>query len=219
MDDDSIEVPDFSGDDFANDKEIQKLRKEAQAYRQLIEDSVAIVKSELGLEESSHKNFKGFLMFRNLTAIVLDSYKSTRFSFKLIVSTAEYTSSYPVSRYANTGSDKYFFGYMELLKNYPATYICKESIREKIVNLFVKSDTDFADNKKFSRRFDVVTQDGYRLADLLRFKNLDELTAFPEMEVEIHGNTCLFRNSRRPISLEEATQFSALAKMLSNILN
>jgi len=65
----------------------------------------------------------------------------------------------------------------------------------------------------------VITKDARRLADLIMFKNLDELTAFPAMEVEIHANACLFRHARVPVSPDEAIQFSALAKILSNILN
>ena len=215
--DNSMEVPDFSGDDFINDPEIQKTRKEAQAYKQLIEDSLAIVKKELNLEESSHKNFKSFQMFRNLTATILESYQSTSFPTRMMVSIAEYTSFYPKARSSST--DKYFFGYMEVLKEFPPTYICHESIREKINNLFSTNDTDFPENKKFSWKFNVITQDEKRLTDLLKFKDLDELTAFPEMEVEIQGKSCLFRHARLPISLEEANQFSALARILSNILN
>ncbi len=76
MNDKQSEIPDFSGDDFLNDKEVQRVRKEREAYWQMVENSLAIVKNELNLVESSHKNFKTFHMFKNLEAIVLDSYKS-----------------------------------------------------------------------------------------------------------------------------------------------
>jgi len=149
MDDSSVEVPDFSGDDFINDKEIQRARKEAQAYKKLIEDSVAIVKSELSLQESSHKNFKKFQMFKGSTATILDSYASSRFPPKLIVSIAEYRSSYATARYSNSGIDKYFFGYMETVKEFPPTYICKESIGEKIVVYSKKPIRIFPSTKNF----------------------------------------------------------------------
>lgn len=219
MTDDTEYVPDFSGDDFANDKEIQKIRREAKEYQERIDESLSIIKSELGIGEPAYENFENFSMFGNLNATILDSYGTNNAPFKLLVFVAEYSTSYPVARGRNSGTDCYLFGYMDLIKQFPKTYICKETIREKISNLILRNETDFQDNKKFSRRFNVLTQDAKRLTDLLRFKDLDELTAFPNMEVEIHENACLFRNSRSSISPENAREFSMLAKTLTKILN
>lgn len=213
------EVPDFSGDDFSNDKEIQKARKEAEAHRQMIQNSLAILKSELNLIDSSHKNFKAFNMFKGLQATIVDSYLAADYPSKIIISIAEYLSSFPTARDSNTGNEQYLFGYMELAKEFPSTYICKESIQQKIINLFIKTDSDFAEHRKFSRRFNVVTKDNKRLADLLRLKPLNELSAFPDMELEIHDRYCLYRNSRCSLSPEDATQFSKLTKMLYRVLN
>ena len=215
----NLSVPDFSGDDFIDDKEIQEARKEAQAYKQMIENSLSIIKNELNLQESSHKNLKSFHMFKSLKATLLDSFESRNFASRMIVSVAEYMSGFPTAKNSNTGYDNYLFGYMEISKEYPSTYICKESFQQKIVNLFLKNDTDFAEHRKFSGKFNVLTKDGKKLGDLFRFKDLDQLSIFPEMEIEIHGNECLFRNSRISLSPEQAIQFSDLAKMLCKTLN
>lgn len=219
MDKHLMQIPDFSGDDFRNDKEIQKIRKEAEDYQQLVDDSIAIIDNELGIEESSHKNFKGFLMFKSLRAIIVKSFKAKALPLNLIVSIAEYRTAFPTAKNPNSGTDQYIFGCFELHKRFPKTYITKETIREKITDLFLKIETDFPDNKKFSRRFHVLTQDSKGLRDLMTFKNLDELTEFPEMEVEIQENFCLFRNSRKSISLKEANEFAQLAKTLARMLN
>lgn len=219
MDKHLMQIPDFSGDDFRNDKEIQKIRKEAEDYQQLVDDSIAIIDNELGIEESSHKNFKGFLMFKSLRAIIVKSFKAKALPLNLIVSIAEYRTAFPTAKNSNSGTDQYIFGCFELHKRFPKTYITKETIREKITDLFLKIETDFPDNKMFSRRFHVLTQDSKGLRDLMTFKNLDELTEFPEMEVEIQENFCLFRNSRKSISLKEANEFAQLAKTLARMLN
>src|SRR5688500_12049172 len=217
MDSEATEVPDFSGDDFLNDKEIQKSRKEAEAYNRLINESLAVVKDELGLIKSSHTNFKKFLMFKNLQPILIDSFRAQQAPLPLIMSVAEYRSAYPIPKNHNSGSDLYLFGSIGYNKQFPKSYICRETIREKMVDLFSRQEIDFKEHKKFSRCFHVISKDGKRLTDLFQFKNMDELTAFPNMELEIHEHSCLFRNSRRSISIEEASDFAELAKTLVDI--
>jgi hypothetical protein len=217
MDKQNTELPDFSGDDFANDKEIQKSRREAEAYNRLINESLAIVKDELGLRKSSHTNFKKFLMFKSLQPILIDSFRAEQSPLPLVVSVAEYRSAFPTAKLHNSGSDLYLFGLIEYQKEFPKSYICRETIREKMVDLLTRQETDFKEHKKFSRSFHVMSQDGKRLTDLFQLKNMDELTAFPDMELEIHEHSCVFRNSRCSISIEEASDFAELAKSLVDV--
>lgn len=212
-------LPDFSGDDFANDKDILAQRAAIKAYEKMIEDSLALIARELKMNTASHINFKGFHMFKNLSAIITKSMKSIGQTYEIRASVAEYTSSYPVPRNPNTGTDLYLFGHMTLKKIYPRTYIHKETIKEKIEDLFLKRDLDFPQSKKFSRKFQVMTADKESLHQLLQFKNFDPLTAFPDMELELSGNTALFRNSRSALSIEEATDFCKLSKALLTIFN
>jgi hypothetical protein len=214
---DLTDLPDFSGDDFANDKSIQKTRAERKAYQKMIDDSLAIVSSELGLKEASHKNFKTFLMFKNLEAIITYSLRSANTYKPLHVSIANYTTSYPSGKRYDFGTDLYLFGHLTMNTSYPKTYICKETITEKITNLLMPMDVDFEHSRKFSWKFHVVSEDKKQLLDLLQFKDLDELASFPEMELELQAKTCLFRSSRKAISPEEAHHFSELAKTIMRI--
>jgi hypothetical protein len=210
-------TPDFSGDDFANDKQIQQSRKAAALAQKLYDNSIAIIRKELNLAEGSHKNFKTFSMFKGLEATLLDSFCNEHGSRKMIVSVAEYHSSYPIPRNSNEGTDLYLFGYLELSKSFPATYIHKETVRERISDLFLKLDTDFRDQKKFSRKFRVLTKDKDGLMERLRFIELDQLAKFPNMEAEIKDHAILFRHSREAMSPDEATRFVELAKVLINL--
>lgn len=83
----------------------------------------------------------------------------------------------------------------------------------------MKQDVDFKEQKKFSRKFHVVSQDKEKLQILFLNKPLDELAAFPEMEVEINGNNCLFKVSGNPMSVDGTRKFIELAKKLYKILN
>ncbi|MGN6440265.1 MAG: hypothetical protein ACTHMM_27315 [Agriterribacter sp.] len=87
-------------------------------------------------------------------------------------------------------------------------------MKEKLVELILKNELDFNHSKKFSRRFYVLTEEKKRLADIFQLKDLDPLAAFPDVEIELRENKCLFRNSRKPISQLEAVQFCELAKLL-----
>jgi hypothetical protein len=216
---DPLNIPDFSHDDFADDKDIQKYRAAIQAYEKMVDDVLHIVRDKLNIEDSSHKDFDVFFMFKTLKATVTRSLSSSDPNMPLHVSVAKYTSSYPTGKYINSGCSQYLFGYFLMNKKFPKTYIHQETIREKITDLILKSEVDFEHSKEFSKKFYVLTEDKYRLLELLQFKNLDDLALYPEMEIEINGNACLFRSSRKAISLEEATAFADLAKALVKIFN
>lgn len=213
-----VDVPDFSGDDFKDDKGIQEERKKILAHKKMIEDCFSIINQEFFTQPSSHRYFRSFHIFKNLKASVLKTVRSDYGSAKLVVSLVEYYSSFPIARGYNGSRDQYLFGKLEFKKGFPKTLICKETIREKVSELFVRMETDFPEHKKFSRKFYVLTEDPKLLTDLLQFKDLNELARFPNMEVEIQGSNCLFRNSRKAVSPKEAMQFTELAKTLIQVL-
>lgn len=209
-----IETPDFSGDDLGHHKEVQLARAERKAYEQLVQDSLLVLTHKLGIAPAGHKNLKHFLMFKSLQPSLSSSYTTTHPTAPLHVSLVAYESSFPTGKYSNSGTDEYLFGYLPLRQTYPATYMCKETLHEKITDLLLKTDVDFDHSKKFSRKFHVVTEDRHRLLSLMQTKSLDHLTAFPDMEVELSGNGCLFRHSKKPISQEAAEGFAELALAL-----
>jgi len=214
---DFFDVPDFSGDDFANNKDIQKRRAEIAAYNKMVDDSLSVVKDNLGAKETSHRNMKTFVMFRNHEATITRSFGATYNRTELHISLAKYFTSIHPGRSGNPGDDLYLFGYFTLRNSFPRTYVCKETIREKITDLFTNSEIDFEQSKRFSWNFYVVTEDKEQLSILLHFKELDELADYPDMELEFRGNACMFRSSRKCISPEEAEVFCELAKTLVRI--
>jgi hypothetical protein len=158
-------------------------------------------------------------MFKNLQAIVIESLKPIDANVPLLVSLVQYASSYSTGKYSNSGKDHYLFGYLVMKQSFPKTYVCKETIREKITDLFLRLEVDFENNKKFSKKFHVLTDDKSKLTNLLQFKKLDDLAPYPDMELEIHGNTCLFRSSRKSISIEETNAFCDLTKTLIKVFS
>jgi hypothetical protein len=212
-------IPDFSGDDFANDKLIQKQREAIKDYEKMIDDSLNLIQQELNVQKSSHKNFKVFHMFKFLSATITHSMKSVTSTRDLRVSLAKYFSASPTAKSSNSGTDLYLFGYMSFRTRYPRTYIHKETIKEKIEDVFLNRDVDFPHSKKFSRKFQVITENRINLETLLQFKDLDDLTQFPNLELELFNNAALFRSSRKSVSIEEAIEFCDLSKVLLTIFN
>lgn len=213
------EVPDFSRDDFANDKYIIKSRAERQKYKQMVEDSLSIIRNTLNAKNCSDEDPGSFLMFEISEPTVNKSLVVVNPSYTLHIILAEYYSSYVIPKGHNAGTDEYLFGYFTTKQKFPRTYIHKESIKEKIADLLLKQDVDFKNSKTFSRSFHVVSENGSMLQDMLQFKDLDILAKHTDMEVEFKDSTCLFRNSKKPVSPEEATDFCELAKALVKVFS
>ena len=104
---DSVETIDFSGDDFANDKQIQKLRAEAKAYEMMVDESLSIIEERFDITESSHRNLKKYDMIKGLLATINYSTSSKIDNRSLHVSLVTYSSSFSTARSSNCGTDQY----------------------------------------------------------------------------------------------------------------
>ena len=232
MDDKHLEeqVPDFSGDDFADDKDIQRLRSEAQRQKEMLDESMAVISAAFNLQEMDDDSYdesndgwidslEKFVMFNNLNGGIKAAYRSVNEEEDMVVVAVEHTTSYPTARNSNKGSNLCLLGMFSLKKSYPKTYVCRETMREKIMDFFVRRETDLPEHKKFSGRFYLLTDDAERLRTLLQFAPLDDLVEFPEMELEIQGEYCLFRHSGSEVWKEEAEKHVELTKALQRIFS
>lgn len=214
-----MDLKDFETDDFANDKEIVRLRKIDEDYHKLMEDCIVILSEKLSLEENICDDITSFELFRSVeNAELLTSFRSVRPDLPLQVFFIENTWVHQTAKSRQEGIEHMFMGLLTLRGEYPLTYVYKETIREKIVDWFVKGDIDFKEQKKFSSQFHVVTRDKERLRQLLSNKPLDDLVLFPELELEINGKACLFRVSKESLSEDATLQLAELAKLICQIL-
>lgn len=222
------EVPDFSGDDFADDKDIQRLRAEAQRQKEMLDESMTVIAAAFNLREMDDDSYdesndgwieslEKFVIFNNLNGGIKAAYSSVNEEDGMVVVAVEHTTSYPTARNLNRGSNLCLLGMIPLRKSYPKTYICRETIREKIMDFFVRRETDLPEHKKFSGKFYLLTDDAVRLRTLLQFSPLDDLVKFPDLELEIQGEFCLFRHSGSEVWKEEAENHVELTKALQRI--
>ncbi|MEO5562609.1 MAG: hypothetical protein ABIR18_04220 [Chitinophagaceae bacterium] len=217
-DDDSFHGPiNDPMDDFANDEEIIETRREKAEYEKMIRESGEQICREFSLEAADHSDLGSFVMFTTLEkGEITDSFCSANEDLEVFF--IEYYTTITSGRRVHSEPHHYIFGLLTLRKEYPLTYIFKETLKEKIADLFIKADVDIKDQKKFSRAFHMITKDKEKLMDLLFGKPMDDLGNFPDMEVEINGNNCLFRASLEPIEEDETAKFIAVTKLLMKLL-
>jgi hypothetical protein len=224
------EAPDFSGDDFADDVDIQRQRSDAQRHKEMVNDAMIQIASAFSLQEMSDDSYdesndawinllEKFVMFNNLNGGIEAAYSNTNGADEMLVVAVEHTTSYPTARNSNRGSNLCLLGMIRLKKSYPKTYICRETIREKIMDFFLRRETDFPEHKKFSDKFYLLTDDAERLRTLFQFSPLDELVQFPELELEIQGDYCLFRHSGDELWKEEGLKHIELTRVLQRIFS
>lgn len=216
---DQHEIPDFSGDDFAGDPDIQKAREAERAYRAMVDRSFELLAGRLKLEDAEPEALEALPLLGQLEAQVDSGLGPVAAGGRLHVALVTYHSGISTGKVRNEGTEQYLFGHLTLERPYPTTTIVRESLRERISNLFVRAELDFPQSRKFCRTFYVLTEDRQRLGSLWQLKDLDVLAGFREMEVWIKGQECLFRVSRRPVSEKEAEQLAELSSVLSGILS
>lgn len=206
-------------DDFENDKEIQKLRKQQAEFLKTIDDSIEILTKAFKAKKSSRKILNKFLLHKSINKpFIIDSFLGTWGDAQIYFSTIEYHFSIPTGRVLNSGTDYYFIGVIKTDNSYPHTIIQPETITLKIENLFTKFDVDFKHSRKFSSKFHVITKDKAGLENIFHQKDLNQIAEFSSSEIELLKQQCYFRTGRKSISIKEAYTFVELAKKLVEIL-
>jgi hypothetical protein len=207
-------------DDFANDKEIQRQRKARKEHDLMIGECVSLLKRQFSVEPGSCTDIESFLLFKSFeSASIIESFQTVSGDLPIEVYQIEYHWSIRLGRGGSSGHDQCFLGLLTLKKGYPPTYIYKETFRTIITDWFIKQDVDFDDQKKFSKSFHVITADKDKLKIMLINKQLDRLAEFPDLEIELNGNHCLFKVSDKPMSPEDVKKFIDLSFKLLKIFS
>jgi hypothetical protein len=206
-------------DPFKFDPEVQRLRKEQATHLAMIRKSLQIIQYEFNTKISSKKNLSNYILHKSLPVpTIQEAYTGTWNEHPVYITTINYYSSVTVGRVHSAGHDSYIVGIVKLKNKYPHTIIQPETLRIKIENLITRQDVDFSHARIFSFLFYVITKDKHLLKQLMINKELDKLNKFLDAEIEINGNQCYFRASRKPISPAEAKKFVRLGKLLLAIL-
>jgi hypothetical protein len=203
-----------------SDKEMERIQKAQKDYEQMLKESINIVTTGLKLQTDSKLDFKDFYLIGSLNKPeVWQSFNSSNPLLPVHMSVIWYYSEVNIGKVKKSGRENYFFALLTLNKEFPHTLVYRETLAEKISDLFNNAELDFEQHKKFSNKFYTLSKDKERLYDLLNSKPLDELSKYSNMEIEIKNNLCLMRHSRKPVSKTEAIAFCEFVKDVNRIIN
>ncbi len=121
-------------------------------------------------------------------------------SFKLLILTTNSTIDRIVHRNQinrETIVEHEFVGLVQLNKNYAHTYIRPETISDKINEWFNPVEIDFDIDKKFSRKYYVLTSDEQTLRGQVSQQFLNSISNYNGLEIEILNSTLMVRNRNR----------------------
>ncbi len=211
--------------DFDNDEDVKQYREQLKAEQKEIDDSIKILQHQLNLTATNEDFPKQFCLLK--TAVAPELYPGYDISFannspalplKVFIIESIYTSHR--GRRTATVSENYFVGLLNLKTTYPYTVIKPERLEDKIQDLFTHAELDFAESKKFSNAFYVLTKDKDLLTTILSHKNLEALAEMKDLVLEIIDNQCLFLCSTLSgINQQTAQLFCDGAKLLNRVLN
>lgn len=175
----------------------------------VISESLSSIKSNFNsIRKNQSKNrktqkflskFKSFENYNNV--ILFDSYELTKTKnrFELIIlsinSTVEVFRSHQIDRESLTELE--FVGLISLKKNFGNVYIRPESLVDKINELSNPIEVDFEDNKQFSRKYFVVTDNEEKLRDSVTPEFLQAITKHKGLEIEIKNYQLMARLKKR----------------------
>lgn len=202
-------------DDFANNRSVQEHRARIKAQDDLISFAFQLCEREYALKKETITDLVQYAAFCDRESEWKESRKSLSHPSRLRMTCIGYYTELRGRRGRGDGShDYYLMGSLRTKKSFPNTYVKKETISERIMNLFVPVDVDFNEAKLFSKRFNVITNDEEALRKCFNGLHLDALIDFPDMELEFRGHDLVFRNSRKALSREEAEEFRDMVKVL-----
>ena len=186
---------------------------------EIFRDSVVVLKAEFNIKNISrseevkvHKVLSSFHSFESAEQVVLQNAFKIGNHFLALLS-VNYLVIRGRQRYTETLTDLEFAGLGKLNVDLKKTFIRRETLQDKIQELFIPVEVDFDHNKTFSRKYFVLTNDPQNLKDKMPSKLMDIINEQREIEVEINGRNLLVRNYQR------ITQQGALdlAKFLSDL--
>ena len=200
-------------DDFENESNIRRFRQKYD-YDADLEESIEFLSRHYSLVQSKGADLNPFFIFQSFRSpVVIESLKTSQADIEIEFYIIQY------ERTPRTRAGECLICLLSFGKSYPHTCVYKETLQEKINDWFLKQDVDFEDQKNFSKNFRVVSKDPQRLRMLLNNRPLDELTEFPNMEMELNNNLCLVRVSGNSLSAGEAEELVRLTEKLKKILS
>lgn len=111
----------------------------------------------------------------------------------------------------------YFFGHLQLKRDYGTGLIRPETIRDKINEWVNPVELDIPSHPRFSRKYYVLSTEKDRFSNQLSTELLDFIEQTEELQLEFNGNQCLFRLSGA-INHQESINLCSVGLKLDDLL-
>ena len=162
------------------------------------------------------KNFNLFSSKKEVKHIDTWEIKSDKNQFKLCL--IEYGFEYRTGKSVTKDTHKYFFGYLNISKDYGKTLIRPETIVDKLSEFFSPVEIDFSSNKEFSDKYYCLSSDKENLIKVIEPKLLKFLASISDIQIEFNGKKCLIRLPKA-IDFYETELLCKIGLKLDEILN
>jgi len=204
-----------------SDTRQEKLKKEFEAYlTQLFEK--ASKKFDIVETDNSPITFdflKQFHLFGSQqNAILTNAWNIQKNNNNFYIACIEINSTLKMGRRNETQTHKFLYGLVNTRRDFGISLLTKETLTNKIADLFLKIDIDFETNKTFSAKYRCLTNDAGKFRNAMSDELMDYLARINHIELEFKNNVCLFRTKRSIIDQKNNLELFSIGIELSKML-
>lgn len=130
----------------------------------------------------------------------------------------EIDSTLKVGRSSTTQTHKFLYGLVNSRKDFGVSLLTKETVIDKVADLFLKIDIDFETNTNFSSHYRCLSNDSNKFANAMSDHLMNYLATVNHVELESLNNVCLFRTEKSIIDQKNNFELFSIGIELSKIL-
>ena len=190
------------------DKKQQLVNIHQKPYHYLITKEEEIILDEivsnllndynLSFDNEPTFNFKKFETFQHYSDIKTLSSINFNNQFKILIINIEHH--FIGGRHGDSiHNENQILGIKMLEKDYGRILIREENVFDKILEILIKTEIDFKDDKEFSDRFYVLADDEYNAKQFLNSEVIKNFNSIPKKEnftIEIFNNELIISNKK-----------------------
>lgn len=205
------------------DNYYQLLNDEREGWDR-VQNSLNLVESKFKVKPISKSILKDFYIFSsNKNALLLYTWtiqiEQQSFNINLVQYDFNYHKGSRNHLSVRTDRSFYFFGQFPLQVDLGLCFIKPETFRDKINELFIKTEIDFVKYPKFSSKYYVIGDDKQKLETNLSSSFFQFMETMEDIHIECRNNSCVFRYSTNSVHPDDVLKFCSTGFQLQKFLN
>ncbi len=189
----------------------------------LIKECIAQIKSKCSIKVINAPNISIFDLYNKNTKVeTLDSWKITCNKFSFILCLLEFETSYETAGVSggliNLELNKYFFGYLNLNKDFGNIMIRPKTFSDKLSAFLKNVNKKTISHNRFNRNYFLEVSNNNNLNNLNCLNLLDCISSYKNIYLEFNNNQLLFRFPKS-INPEDAIRLTEIGCRLDEIIN